>query len=91
MIPGREEAGLAWIAANFLKKVFDTRFDDVGRTASVGIVEMGGGSTQVSFHVHDSANFAQLDPDRQFLFRDFHGHEFQLYAASYLGFGRDHA
>ena len=91
MIPGREEAGLAWIAANFLKKVFDTRFDDVGRPASVGIVEMGGGSTQVSFHVHDSANFAQLDPDRQFLFRDFHGHEFQLYAASYLGFGRDHA
>ena len=91
IISGVEEAGLAWISANYLSNVFQTRHDEADLKPSKGIIEMGGGSSQISFEVQDEDKLAQIDKERLFMFRDFHGFNHNIYAASYLGFGRDHA
>ncbi|CAE7663869.1 APY3 [Symbiodinium sp. CCMP2592] len=47
IIKGKEEAALAWIAANYLRGSFNVDSD----VPSMGVIEMGGGSTQVTFEV----------------------------------------
>jgi hypothetical protein len=92
-----EEGGLAWVTANYLSGTFDDEGPSTNDNAgSLGIIEMGGGSTQVSFRMHDLESFNQLDedksrPKRQFLFTDLSGRRHNIYALSYLGFGEDHA
>lgn len=86
VIPGVEEGGLAWVTANYLSGVLTS--SSVGETQ--GVVEMGGGSTQVTFSVEDSV-YNSLDPTVRFLFRDMRGHEHKVYALSYIGYGQDYA
>ena len=97
IIPGNEEGGLAWVTANFLAGTFDhsgPATDDAA--GALGIIEMGGGSSQVSFRMHNLQLFDTLDtdpsrPPRKFLFTDIAGRRHNIYALSYLGFGQDHA
>ncbi len=97
IIPGNEEGGLAWVTANFLAGTFDHAGPATNDAAQpLGIIEMGGGSAQVSFRMHDLAAFDRLDddpsrPPRKFLFTDIAGRRHNIYALSYLGFGQDHA
>ena len=42
VIPGSEEAGLAWIAANYLNGTLNT----IGEP-TIGIIEMGGGTFKI--------------------------------------------
>lgn len=49
IIPGNEEGGLAWIAANYLSGILN-RSD---RGGTNGVIEMGGGSSQVTFEVRE--------------------------------------
>ena len=97
IIPGVEEGGLAWVTANYLAGTFDHEGPSTNDNAgSLGIIEMGGGSTQVSFRMHDLDSFNHLDedksrPKRQFLYTDLSGRRHNIYALSYLGFGEDHA
>merc|ERR1711964_581223 len=49
IIKGKEEAGLAWVAANYLQGNFVAPSSSA---SSLGIIEMGGGSTQVTFEVN---------------------------------------
>jgi len=86
IITGKEEAGLAWVAANFLSGTFDDK--DQRRAKSIGIIEMGGGSTQVVFQVPASEQVSGKD---RFVFTTARGTEYHLYAHSYLGFGQDYA
>jgi len=72
------------VAANYLLGTFDGS----GDAPSVGIIEMGGGSTQVSFQVDASARVAEID---SFVFRTSLGRRYHLYAHSYLGYGQDYA
>ena len=97
IISGNEEGGLAWVTANYLKGTFlhdgPATNDDA---QPVGIIEMGGGSTQVAFRMHDLKAFDRLDddpsrPKRRFMFTDISGRRHNVYALSYLGFGQDHA
>ena len=97
IIPGVEEGGLAWVTANYLYGTFDHDGPSTNDQAgSLGIIEMGGGSTQVSFRMHDVETFQHLDddtsrPKRRFMFTDLTGRRHNIYALSYLGFGQDHA
>lgn len=91
VISGVEEAGLAWISANYLGNIFLNGDEEGSVESSKGIVEMGGGSAQICYQIYDSATLARVDKERLFVFRDFHGQNHNVYAMSYLGFGRDHA
>merc|ERR1719362_65937 len=84
IIEGKEEAGLAWVAANYL----GGSFGKGRRTQSVGIIEMGGGSTQVAFEVTKSE---PLDHNDEFVFVTGQGRRYRVYAHSYLGYGQDYA
>jgi len=86
IIKGKEEAGLAWMAANYLRGTFAE--NAVPGTQSLGVIEMGGGSTQVSFEVSSSDRVVEND---DFQFTTAMGKQYQLYAHSYLGFGQDYA
>ena len=86
IISGHEEAGLAWVAANFLKGAFDQK-----QTPTVGVIEMGGASSQISFEIYNQVTIRHLKKNRRFEFIDFFGHHRTVYAMSYLGFGRDQA
>jgi len=83
IIKGKEEGGLAWVAANYLEGTLNEE-----SAQTLGVIEMGGGSTQVTFQVSPSD---ELDPDDDFVFESAQGKRFRLYAHSYLGFGQDHA
>ena len=97
IIPGNEEGGLAWVTANYLAGTFEQDGPTTNKNAdSLGIIEMGGGSAQVSFRMHDVDTFEKLDrdktrPKRQFKYTDLSGRRHNIYALSYLGFGQDHA
>ena len=87
VITGKEEGLYAWISANYV--LGRLRVDDQGaRADSVGIIDMGGGSTQIAFEVPeqgniDSADFAQFNlgaTDSTHL-------EYRLYVTTHLGFG----
>uniref|UniRef100_A0A7S4SZT8 Apyrase n=1 Tax=Alexandrium monilatum TaxID=311494 RepID=A0A7S4SZT8_9DINO len=84
IIIGKEEAGLAWVAANYLQGTFDGS----GDAPSLGIIEMGGGSTQVSFQVDPGTPLA---PSDSFVFLTALGRRYHVYAHSYLGYGQDYA
>jgi hypothetical protein len=89
IIPGKEEGGLAWVAANYLAGTFSSSIADHYRPRdSLGVLEMGGGSMQVTFEVGPEVTVAEED---SFVFTTLLGRSFQLYAHSYLGFGQDHA
>jgi len=83
IIKGKEEGGLAWVAANYLDGTFAK-----DESTSVGVIEMGGGSTQVTFQVAASD---ALEPNDDFVFETALKKRYRLYAHSYLGFGQDHA
>lgn len=52
---GKEEAGLAWIAANYLHGTFG---EESSSSPSLGIIEMGGGSTQATCKKHVNTELA---------------------------------
>jgi len=83
IIRGKEEGGLAWVAANYLRGAFR----EGGSTSPVGVVELGGGSTQVTFLVEDKVDLAD---DDSFVFTTLRGKQYKLYAHSYLGYGQDY-
>jgi len=86
IIQGKEEAGLAWVAANFLQG----NLGQPSGASSLGIIEMGGGSTQVTFQVVTDEISRMADTDT-FTFKNMAGQRYTLYAHSYLGYGLDHA
>jgi len=87
IIQGKEEGGLAWVAANFLQGTFGTTAGGA-QAQSVGVIEMGGGSTQVTFEI-DTGDMVAVSDD--FVFETALGRQYRLYAHSYLGYGQDHA
>jgi len=88
IIKGNEEGGLAWIAANYLAGTFR---NNAGDRDSLGIVEMGGGSTQVSFHVVDGDRSATLAEDDTYVFTTALRRRYLIYAHSYNNYGQDAA
>ncbi|GFS16337.1 ectonucleoside triphosphate diphosphohydrolase 3 [Elysia marginata] len=77
LLSGEEEGVYSWIAANYLRGVFNGEKEV---TETVGVLEMGGGSTQISFM-----------PNGPLYAEEFHvtvaGKKYNLYVQSYLQFG----
>jgi len=108
IIKGKEEGGLAWVAANYLHGTFaaeclQNKVGNGGTSGSVvgpshckvkgqrdtlGVIEMGGGSTQVTFKVSDDDTVTESD---LFVFETARNEKYTLYAHSYLGYGQDYA
>jgi len=86
IIPGKEEGGLAWVSANYLSGTF-RRSSSV--SSSLGVIELGGGSAQVTFEVAEDQK--SLAGEDSYLFTTLQGTQFRVYAHSYLGYGQDHA
>ncbi|GFO39515.1 ectonucleoside triphosphate diphosphohydrolase 3 [Plakobranchus ocellatus] len=77
VLSGEEEGVFAWIAANYLLGTFHDHRPD---TDSVGILEMGGGSTQIAFIPHDPLLAEEFQVTVG-------GRRYSLYVQSYLQFG----
>ncbi|KAK3764152.1 hypothetical protein RRG08_055948 [Elysia crispata] len=77
VLSGEEEGAYAWIAANYLLGFFhDNKPDE----ESVGVLEMGGGSTQIAFIPRDPL----MAEEFQVIMA---GRSYSLYVQSYLQFG----
>jgi len=89
IIEGKEEGGLAWVAANYLQGTFKAhQTGDDALKPSIGVLEMGGGSTQVAFEVPQDED---IDAKDTFVFQTAHDKQYRVYSHSYLGFGLDYA
>ncbi|KAL4238098.1 hypothetical protein ACF0H5_002810 [Mactra antiquata] len=80
VISGEEEAVYAWVAANYLRGFF---YGDTPTNEAVGVLEMGGGSTQIAF-LPDHSIYANMFPVY------LGGVTYQLYAHSYLFYGQNY-
>ncbi|XP_007573287.1 ectonucleoside triphosphate diphosphohydrolase 5-like [Poecilia formosa] len=79
---GTNEGILAWISLNFLTDHLNTR-----ATKTVGILDLGGGSTQITF-LPKLRTTIESAPDGDYVARfDFLNSTFELYTHSYLGNG----
>jgi apyrase len=77
ILSGEEEGVYAWVAANYLLGFFSGNKPD---SEAVGVLEMGGGSTQITF--------VPVSPLYDGEFQVFiKGRKFELYVHSYLQFG----
>lgn len=77
ILSGEEEGVYSWIAANYLNGFFDKYRPE---NESIGILEMGGGSTQIAFIPHGPL----FSEEYQAIVA---GRAYQLYVQSYLQFG----
>ncbi|CAG5120553.1 unnamed protein product [Candidula unifasciata] len=77
ILSGEEEGVYSWVAANYLLGFFNENRPD---TEAVGVLEMGGGSTQITFVPRNPL----YDGEFQVTVR---GRTFELYVHSYLQFG----
>lgn len=80
IIPGQEEGLFGWVAANYLRGEF--RKDNAG--PSVGVIEMGGASMQVSFV--PTSEFEVADHSKLINF-NIAGKSYRLYTHSFLNYG----
>jgi hypothetical protein len=82
-IPGKLEGAFDWIAINGLLKNLG---QPVG--ATVGVLDMGGASTEVTFATNQSVS--PVSSEDSFTFQ-IGGQNYVLYSHSYLGIGQDEA
>ena len=86
IIPGKEEGGLSWVAANYLAKTFEVKHAE-SSSGSVGVIELGGGSIQVTAQVE---SVRKIDENDRFEFHIPGGKSYQVYAHSYMNYGQDY-
>ncbi|PAA92306.1 hypothetical protein BOX15_Mlig032902g1, partial [Macrostomum lignano] len=82
VISGREEAEYGWVSVNFLMDTFD---QPGGET--YGMLDMGGGSTQITFVPKED----DLQDSYRVVFETVRGRNYALHQHSYLGLGMSQA
>lgn len=80
ILSGEEEALFAWITVNYLKKYFED--SSAPATQSFGLVELGGGSLQISFVPDDPIYAGKMTVQLA-------GREYDIYGHSHLSYGAD--
>ena len=85
VISGRDEGAYGWLSINFL--LGRLRQMPAAGEGTVGSIEMGGASSQVTVELKGAA--AQESADTYTL--EVAGHKYVLYTHSYLGFGQEQA
>uniref|UniRef100_A0A8C4NFB1 Ectonucleoside triphosphate diphosphohydrolase 5b n=1 Tax=Eptatretus burgeri TaxID=7764 RepID=A0A8C4NFB1_EPTBU len=78
---GSDEGFLAWLSINFLKGTLKKPFHE-----SLGILDLGGGSTQICFHTQHKETIHSA-PEGFVQLVQVSGASFTLYCPSYLGLG----
>ena len=88
VISGRDEGAYGWLSVNFLLD----RLHGMPKASegTVGSIEMGGASSQVTVQLKGDAAASSLDPSTTFSM-DVAGELYTLYTHSYLGFGQEQA
>lgn len=95
VMDGSEEAVLAWVTVNFLKKKIGADLkpdEDIAIEDTSIVMDLGGGSTQIVYAVPDRYNRPKgaVDPLKypEFYYElKFHGRTHYLYQHSFLGYG----
>ncbi|KAL3874091.1 hypothetical protein ACJMK2_037154 [Sinanodonta woodiana] len=80
ILSGEEEGVYAWVAANYLRNFF---WSDKPPSQAVGVLEMGGGSTQIAF-IPDEPIYANMFPVW------LGSQTYNIYAHSYLFYGQNY-
>ena len=84
ILDGKDEAWFAWLTVNYLLR----RFHAPVKHATVGIVELGGGSAQVVFEDHSEEPPCSREQCESYFQRKRIGpHEYRVYQQSHLGYG----
>ena len=88
VISGRDEGAYGWLAINFLL----ARLEGMDATAdgTVGSIEMGGASSQVTVQLKGDAAVKSEDASTLYTL-EVAGYNYSLYTHSYLGFGQEQA
>nr|XP_056708417.1 ectonucleoside triphosphate diphosphohydrolase 6 [Euleptes europaea] len=81
IMEGTDEGISAWITVNFL----EGSLNDPTK-GSVGMLDLGGGSTQITFHLSSETILGESSASDIISFQMFN-HKYQLYSHSYLGLG----
>lgn len=96
VIDGRMEGVYGWIAVNYMLGKFDHTFhSSMQRPTTVGALDMGGASTQITYEVPLSEELPSdlsIDIDLGCDTQPGHkSHTYHLYATTFLGFGANEA
>lgn len=95
VIDGRMEGVYGWIAVNYMLGRFDHDFVEHQRQPTVGALDMGGASTQITYEVPKSEELpSELSMDIDLGCHAHPGpksHTYRLYATTFLGFGANEA
>lgn len=90
VIDGETEGIYGWLSLNYLLGTFDDYQREANERKSVGFMDMGGASTQVSFAVADQEEITKFrDYLSKVVLKNINGdiQEWYLFASSWLGFG----
>lgn len=79
-IPGKEEGIYGWLAVNY-------QLGTLQSEKQVGVIDVGGASTQISFPVKNSDRINQIDLSQFDLF----DHHYSVFVHSFLGLGQNEA
>eukprot|EP00898_Chlorokybus_atmophyticus_P007057 jgi/Chlat1/7352/Chrsp59S06958 len=80
ILDGADEGAFAWVTVNFLLGRLGGSFEN-----TVGVVDLGGGSVQITHAVSDEA--AAAAPDGYIRKLSGNGKQYNVYVHSYLGYG----
>ncbi|XP_020491695.2 ectonucleoside triphosphate diphosphohydrolase 2 [Labrus bergylta] len=88
MLSGQDEGAYGWVTVNYLLENF-IKYGFVGRWFSpgrptVGALDFGGASTQITFATQD-----EVEDKRDMMKLQLYGQEYSLYTHSFLCYGRD--
>ncbi|XP_038124190.1 ectonucleoside triphosphate diphosphohydrolase 2 [Cyprinodon tularosa] len=88
ILSGQQEGAYGWVTVNYLLENF-IKYGFIGRWFStgrptVGALDLGGASTQITFVTQDAAG-----DKRDMMKLRLYGHEYSLYTHSYLCYGQD--
>ena len=87
IISGVQEGINGWIAANYLSRHFDSSSSQDSPPQTVGVLEMGGASFQLTYAPADPSRL----PEQLLIPLHIGQHSFQIYTASYLNYGLEKA
>ena len=88
VISGRDEGAYGWLSINFLlNRLHGMSAESEG---TMGSIEMGGASSQVTVQLKGDAALVAADPTTTFVLQ-VAGQKYTLYTHSYLGFGQEQA
>ena len=85
---GRDEGAYGWLSINFLLSRLNGM--PAAGEGTMGSIEMGGASSQVTVQLKGAAAREPADPSTTYTL-DVGGHKYVLYTHSYLGFGQEQA